>query len=79
VTGYSLFGQPAWVSSGTLAFAYTLPPFKARGWIFTNSLSTMLVTLPAERFAKYHYSLTSWKKDTSLSIANYAMEPAGIS
>jgi hypothetical protein len=46
VTGYSLFGQPAWVSSGTLAFAYTLPPLRARGWIFTNSLSTMLVTLP---------------------------------
>jgi hypothetical protein len=53
--------------------------FRARGWIFTNSLSTMLVTLPAERFAKYHYSLTSWKKDTSLSIANYAIEPEGIS
>jgi len=51
VTGYSLFGQPAWVSSGTLAFAYTLPPFRARGWIFTSSLSTMLVTLPALRFA----------------------------
>jgi hypothetical protein len=59
VTGYSLFGQPAWVSSGTLAFAYTLPPFRARGWIFTNSLSTMLVTLLAERFAKYRYSLTT--------------------
>ena len=27
---------------------------------------------PAERFAKYRYSQTSWKKDTSLSIANCA-------
>jgi len=77
VTGYSLFGQPAWVSSGTLAFAYTLPPFRARGWIFTTSLSTMLVTLPTDRYAKSHYSLTSLRKDTSLSIAKYAMEPVG--
>lgn len=29
VTGLSLFGQPMGVSSGTLAFAYTLPPFRS--------------------------------------------------
>jgi len=27
--------------------------------------------------AKSHYSLTSLRKDTSLSIAKYAMEPVG--
>ena len=32
----SLVGQIHRVSSGTLAFAYTFPPFKGYGWTFTS-------------------------------------------
>jgi hypothetical protein len=35
-TGYSLIGQPMGVSSGTLAFAYTLPPFRSAEYVNGN-------------------------------------------
>lgn len=35
-TGNSLLGQPVVVSSGTLAFTYMLPPFKAHVWTCTR-------------------------------------------
>jgi hypothetical protein len=36
LTVCSLVGQHSEVSSDTLAFTCTLPPFKARNWTFTN-------------------------------------------
>jgi len=45
ITGYSLFGQISKVSSGTLAFIYTFPPFRGCNWTFTSKFMTMPVTL----------------------------------